>query len=149
MSDVPSDLTAEGARDALERFLNWRNAKVQAELKWLQADAIDASNARSFKSQYDAKILRRDQVLFCVARIANEEFKYSDIEAMVREKFPETSQGKALNVTTALSELAEGTAGILQRNSKRDAYMLKDPIFRTLIEKKLRFREGGQSIPWA
>lgn len=148
---LTAEMTAAEARDALEKFLNWRNAKVHSELQWLHGDGevMAPAKADSLKREYDAKILRRDQVLFCIAQMAGDEFRYSDIETLVRVNFPISNQGRALNVTTALSELADKATGIIKRNSKRDAYMFRHTMLRALIARNLRSRDGSETVAWA
>lgn len=146
MSDLPSDLTAESARGALERFIAWRNGKVLGDLQWSISESNAASKVDALKQQLDAKLLRRNQVLFCLGQIARDEFKYSDIEALVRERFPISNQGTTLNVTNALSELGDQELGILMRNPTGDAYMLKHPLFRAAIRQQLRCADGSEVV---
>ena len=145
MSDIPINLTTEEARKALSRFVNARNAKVQADLQWL-SNATEAPATEPLAAQLADKLLRRNQVLFCVGHLAPEEFQYSEIEALVRERFPISNQGAALNVTSALSELADKETGILMRNPKGDAYMLKDPAFQTIIRSMLCCADGSEQV---
>ena len=95
---------------------------------------------------FEAKIARRNQVLFCVGNFDKDEFRYSDIEAFVRQRFPNSNQGVALNVTNAISELAHEVTGILKRTPKGDAYMLKDPIFRTCLRTMLQCPENCENV---
>ncbi|MDX8399820.1 MAG: hypothetical protein R8K20_06185 [Gallionellaceae bacterium] len=147
MSPTENQLTLEMAYEIVKKLVHARDAKILADIQWMSsnlksptAEEDVLSNAR------DEKILQRNQVLFCVGLFDKEEFKYSDIEALIRQRFPNSNQGAVLNVAHALSELAGDETGILQRTPEGKSYMLKDPLFRSCIIKMLRCDEGSEIV---
>lgn len=147
MSDIPSKLTAKEACRAIKHFLQLRDAKIIEEGQWLNTNLSDDSGASpSLDKECEQKISRRNQVLYCLGQTNQEEFNYATIEAAVRQRFPESNRRAVLNVTTALSELADKDTGMLQRNAKGDGYMLKNPMFRTCLRAILRCAEDSETI---
>ena len=124
-----------------------RDAKILADIQLLNSISTNnATTAEATRNQFEAKVARRNQVLFCVGYFDKDEFRYSDIEAFVRQRFPNTNQGVALNVTNAISELAHDDTGILKRTPNGDAYMLKHPIFRTCLRNILQCPENSEKV---
>jgi serine/threonine protein kinase len=146
-SDSPSDKKLSGSYKAIEEFMNERDAKILADIQWLNANSMsDLDTADSYSLERDEKVARRNQVLYAVAWIDEVEFRYSDIEAYVRLVFPDSFQGAVLNVTNAMSEMAHQKNGILKRTPKGNAYMLKDPLYRVCLRNKLQRPDDGEKI---
>ena len=147
MADLQKDLTPEEAYKAIKQLMYERDAKVLADMQWLESNLkTDAKDAGLTAAERDAKFMLRNQVLYCIGHIDQEGFRYSDIEALVRKRFPLSNTGVVLNVAKAMSELAGGETGILQRTPAGDGYMLKHPAFRTCLRAMLRCAEGSEVI---
>lgn len=140
MSASPIDLTPENARQIIDQLIIRRDAKVRADLQLLSAGDDGLENMLA------EKLMRRDQVLYSVGHVDKEEFRYADIEAFIRRRFPATNPGTVLNVSSAMAELAEGDNGILKRNPDGTAYMLKTPLFRSTIQAMLRCADGKEVV---
>ena len=147
MSDTEQDLTLEDAYKVIKKLIVERDSKMLADMQWMNANLASAASATaSLTQQMDAKISQRNQVLFSVGYIEQDEFRYSDIEAFIRQRFPVSNQGAVLNVAHAMSEMAGSETGILKRTPKGDGYMLKAPIFRTCLRAMLRCDEGSEVV---
>lgn len=147
LSDLPNNMKPEDAYKIIEQFIHERNAKIQADMQWLNSNLAGASSATgSPTDKLNAKIVRRDQVLFCVGYLDKDEFNYSDIEAFVRQRFPNSNRGTSINVTSALSEMSKQDTGILTHTPRKDGYMFKYSIFRTCLRAMLRCPENIEIV---
>lgn len=144
MSDSPSNITAAVAYEAIAQFMLQRDQAILKDMQWVKENVAEAEDGSIGDSA--AKIMRRNQVLYCVANIAQESFKYADIEKFVRQRFPNTNQGTVLNVTNAMSELANDSSGLLKGTPKRDGYMLKDPMYRKCLQSMLRCADNAEVV---
>lgn len=150
MTEAQSGLTLENACSVLEQLISGRDAKLRADMQWLDSNSPPAADAATpAMDGLDDKIVRRNQVLFCIGITEKDEFRYADIEALVRRHFPEENRGEVLNVARAMSELSGGANGILTSNPTRDAYMLTDPIFRMAIRAMLLRKGDSEAIEHA
>lgn len=147
LSDTPVELTLEYAAKTVKQLMRERDTKILADMQWMSGNMQPTeSEAAALAKERDSKIAHRNQVLYCVGMLDKDEFRYSDIEALIRQRFPQTNQGTVLNVAHAMSELASDTAGILKRTPKGDGYMLKDPVFRTAIGNLLRCADDSETV---
>lgn len=131
-------------------FLAEKNAKrlsrlmlVIADQKWLNTSLSSAYNSVDrLLNERETRIGRRNQVLYCIGKTERSDFKASEIDALVRKHFPESTKDKALNIAQVLSELAGPEDGILKRAPKGDAFMFKDPAYRMCIRAMLEKVDG-------
>lgn len=147
MSDTPVELNLEDAAKTVKQLMRERDTKILADMQWMSSNMQPTgSEAEALVKERDSKIAHRNQVLYCVGILAKDEFKYTDIEALIRRRFPRTNQGAVLNVAHAMSELANDKTGILKRTPKGDGYMLKDPVFRAAIGNMLRCADDSEAV---
>jgi Cdc6-like AAA superfamily ATPase len=112
---------------------------AKAESKWLD-DSLSSDWAviEGHMNARDTRAGRRNQVIYAIGRCDKEEFKYSDIEAIVRSEFPVTTNGVVLNSAQALTTLGEGPNPLLRRTPKGDAYRFVSPKLRMAIRAGLK-----------
>lgn len=147
MSDKPNEITPAIAYKAIEQFMLQRNEHIIKDMQWVKENVNNNTDSEEgLIGDHETKIARRNQVLYCVAHIEQESFKYSDIEKLIRQRFPKTNQGTVLNVTNAMSELANDSTGLLKGTPKRDGYMLKDPVYRQCLKSMLRCADSTETI---
>ena len=94
----------------------------------------------------ETKVSRRNQCIFSIGVIERSNFTYRDIEGIIREQFPESTQGVALNVSGELSRLASGDNPIIKRLPNDDAYRLASPKFRMAIRSMLEKSASGAVV---
>ena len=147
MSESTNEITAAVAYKAIEQFILERDQHIVKDMQWVKENVTNDSVTGDAKiGDHDAKIARRNQVLFCVANIEQESFRYTDIEKIIRKRFPNTNQGTVLNVTNAMSELANDSTGLIKGTPKRDGYMLKDAMYRKCLQSMLRCAENSEVV---
>ncbi len=111
--------------DLLEHS-NWHGKNEQlheADTKWL---------AQGLRSSYDiiesvmnekrTEAGRRNQVLFALGGIQERLFNYTDVENIIRREFPNSTDGKLLNVSQLLSELSKRENPIIKQPQKSSDY---------------------------
>lgn len=117
---------------------------TQARKSWFEESIssvrqiVDANlNARETKAG------RRNQVIFAIGCVKTEDFRYSDVEAMVRNEFPGSTAGVELNIIQRLGELENSKHPIIKRVPKGDAYRVINPKVKIAIRVMLR-KNGGK-----
>lgn len=147
MTDMQNELTQEAVYKAIKQLIRDRDTKILTDMQWLSSNLPSAAGAAEAQAAARAaKIAQRNRVLFCVGYLASDEFRYSDIEALMRQRFPISCQGGGLNVAYALAELAVNGTGILTHTPKRDGYMLKAPLYRSCLRNMLSCADGSELV---
>lgn len=120
---------------------------AKSDAKWLKTSLSSSYSAvEMLMNERNTKIGRRNQVLFCLGILEQDEFKYSDVETIVRNEFPESTKDTTLNIPQVLSELADESQGVLKKAPKGDAYMFKDPMYRMCIRAMLKHNFGSDTV---
>ncbi len=78
--------------------------------------------------------------------VESEEFKWSDIEDILRKNFPQSTNNLTLNLAQILSGLAHRTNSIIKRSPKGDAYCFSDPKYRMCLRAMLRKRNDSYLV---
>ncbi|WP_373354368.1 AAA family ATPase [Pseudoroseicyclus sp. CXY001] len=126
-----NDATAEGEEFRMAEEL-WFNQNFSAARETLEQNL----NARETKRG------RRNQVIYSLGIIQIEDFKYTDVEKLVRKEFPQSTQGITLNVTQRLGELEGGTHPMIKRIPRGDAYRVIDPKIKIAARVMLQKVDG-------
>ncbi|OIP87585.1 MAG: hypothetical protein AUK37_01275 [Rhodobacterales bacterium CG2_30_65_12] len=129
----------------------------------VNSDVIERAEGRWFETSISAvrqivdtnlnaretKAGRRNQVIYALGCIKTEDFKYSDVEAVVRQEFPDSTEGVELNIIQRLGELEKGTHPIVKRVPKGDAYRVINPKVKIAIRVMLRKVNGRvEKVPF-
>jgi Cdc6-like AAA superfamily ATPase len=118
---------------------------IDADRVWLGSSlSADYTVIEAAMNAKETKIGRKNQCIFALGLIEKDEFKASDIETIVRQQFPTTTEKTTLNVPAILGDLAkkEGEP-IIKKTSKGDAYAFKDPKYRMCIRAMLTKTADG------
>jgi hypothetical protein len=105
-----------------------------AAARWLQA-SLSSSYAAVEEMMNDRSTVagRRNQVLYALGQATKDNFNYTDIEDIVRREFPVSTEGKTLNISGILSELADRDNSLIKRARKANSYSFVDPKYRMCI----------------
>lgn len=105
-----------------------------AAARWLQASLSSSYSAvEEMMNDRSTVAGRRNQVLYALGQVRKDNFNYSDIEEIVRREFPDSTEGKTLNVSGILSELADRENSLIKRARKANSYSFVDPKYRMCI----------------
>lgn len=109
-----------------------------ADEKWLLQGLRESYTAveRHMNSR-DTTVARRNQVIYCVARLSGHQFDANDIDRSVRNEFPSTV-AKNMGIGAILSELTSGVSPLLARNEDTGSYTVRDPRYLMCIRLMLR-----------
>ena len=112
---------------------------AKAEAEWLsQTLSADYATIENKMNARDTKAGRRNQVLYSLGQCDLENFKYTDIERIVRIEFSKNTAEVTLNTAGNLSELSTGDKPIIRRTPKGDAYRFTSPKYRMCLRTMLR-----------
>ena len=123
---------------------------VEADKRWVQSHLSSSRAAiEASMNKYDTKIARRNQVIYTIGSLSLEEFRYTDVEAELRNLFAASTHDVNLNIPQLLADLASRPDPIIRTTAKGDSYRFTDPMhrmaIRTLLEKQNR-DDGTGSI---
>ena len=112
---------------------------AKAEAEWLsQTLSADYATIENKMNARDTKAGRRNQVLYSLGQCDQENFKYTDIERIVRSEFTKNTREVSLNIAGNLSELSTGDKPIIRRTPKGVAYRFTSPKYRMCLRTMLR-----------
>ena len=116
----------------------------EAERLWLQ-DTISSSQRviKDNMNSFETKAGRRNQVIYSIGLIDSEEFRHTEIEAVIRREFPESAKG-SLNLWQILSDLSNDENPLLRRNPKGVFYRVIDPKVKIAI--RLMLEKTGEKV---
>lgn len=119
----------------------------EADKFWLkQSLSANYSVIESMMNERDTKVGRRNQTLYSLGLVESEEFKWSDIEEILRREFPDSTNNLTLNLPQILSGLAVKDNPIIKRSPKGDAYCFFDPKYRMCLRAMLRKSSSADQI---
>lgn len=122
-----------------------------ADKKWLRGTLNSAYVVVEGQlNERDTKVQRRNQVLFVLGQILDNEFKVPRVESEIRKTFygddPSAQIGGVGNCLSELTETrpSEGVKPVLRKTAKGDAFMFLDPQYRMCIRAMLRISTSGK-----
>jgi hypothetical protein len=122
-----------------------------ADVAWLKSSLMSSYTVVEAHMNSKTTVAgRRNQVMFALGACKRQEFKYDDIEHVVRHEFPESTNDKQLNVSQILSSLAttelDAAPPLIVRTPKADAYRLVNPKYRMCIRSMLQKDATGNRV---
>lgn len=103
------------------------NVLKEAQISWInQSFTMNYSNIELLMNSNETRVQRKNQVLFALGQVNNENFKYTDIEEIVKKEFPSTSNVK-MNISQVLSEISSHEKSPIKKTIKGDSYTFIDP----------------------
>ncbi|WP_404783874.1 AAA family ATPase [Altericista sp. CCNU0014] len=119
----------------------------EADKFWLnQSLASNYTVIESMMNERSTLVGRRNQTLYSLGLIEVEEFKWSDVESILRREFPSSTNNLTLNIPQILSGLSTQDNPIIKRSPKGDAYCFSDPKYRMCLRAMLRKSTNYDSV---
>lgn len=136
-----------GLRIAQEAERNDRvindNVLNSALMHWImESMSSDWAIIEQAMNSKETKVGRKDQVLYCISRAERDEFKTSEIEAILKKEF-DIGQ-VSLNISQFLSGFANLDNPILKRTPKDDAWRFLSPKYKIAIRVGLKQDGDGK-----
>jgi hypothetical protein len=119
----------------------------EADKFWLnQSLSSNYTVIESMMNERSTLVGRRNQTLYSLGLIEIEEFKWSDVEFILRREFPSSTNSLTLNIPQILSGLSAQENPIIKRSPKGDAYCFSDPKYRMCLRAMLRKSSNSDSV---
>lgn len=77
----------------------------------------------------ETAVSRRNQIIFCIAKIRSHQFDSSVIDRLIRKEFPETIPETNMGIGSILSELSKNTNPLLNKSESANIYSIRDPRY--------------------
>ncbi|MCK0538033.1 AAA family ATPase [Alcanivorax quisquiliarum] len=101
-----------------------------ADLSWLKQGLRQSYQViEAHLNSRETAVARRNQVIYCIAKIRQHQFDSNDIDALIRKEFPSTIPVTNMGIGSILGELAKGGSPLLNRNEKNNSYSIRDPRY--------------------
>lgn len=111
----------------------WKFDKVllqKADLSWLKQGLRQSYHViETHLNSRETAVARRNQVIYCIAKIRQHQFDSNDIDALIRKEFPTTIPETNMGIGSILGELAKGDSPLLNRNDRNNSYSVRDPRY--------------------
>ncbi len=117
-----------------------------AEKAWAE-DSLshDLGTIELLMNSRDTKVGRKNQVLYCLGLHPKEDFKYSDIEKSVRQKF-KVNEAINLNIPQILASFMKAENPLLRRLPTGEGYRFVSPKLRMIIRARFRLDEDNRVV---
>lgn len=110
-----------------------------AEKSWAEDTlSADWTVIQALMNVNESSAGRKNQLLYALGRHDFEDFRYSDIEKILRAEFPTSTQNVGLNIAGMLTSFSTSNNALLRRTPNQDAYRFVSPKLRMAIRTRLR-----------
>lgn len=79
-------------------------------------------------------VARRNQVIYCLAKLTGHQFESSDVDSIIRKEFPTTVPATNMGLGSILTDLSNGNSPLVVKNDKANTYSVKDPRYLMCIK---------------
>lgn len=128
---------------------NWKYDKAllsKSDLSWLKQGLRQSYQViESHLNSRETSVARRNQVIFCMAKISSHQFDSNDIDLLIRKEFPGTIPETNMGIGSILGELAKGGAPLLNKNEKNNSYSVRDPRYLMCIRVAL-YKDSSEKV---
>ncbi|WP_206052714.1 AAA family ATPase [Neptunomonas marina] len=91
-------------------------------------------------------VARRNQVIYCVAKVSSHQFDSSVIDGLIRKEFPGTIPETNMGIGSILGELSKGSNPLLIYNNSANTYAVRDPRYLMCIKLVLYKDSAHQKV---
>ncbi|WP_369743070.1 ATP-binding protein [Pseudidiomarina sp. PP-1MA] len=118
-----------------------------ADVEWLKQGLRNSYQViEAHLNSRETAVARRNQVIFCIAKVRQHQFDSNDIDQLIRREFPSTIPETNMGVGSILGELAKGSNPLLNRSSKSNSYSIRDPRYLMCIRVALHKDNDSQRV---
>ncbi|WGL17868.1 AAA family ATPase [Microbulbifer bruguierae] len=102
----------------------------KTDLSWLRQGLRQSYQViENHLNSRETAVARRNQVIFCIAKIRRHQFDSNDIDNLIRKEFPSTIPVTNMGIGSILGELTKGEKPLLNKNEKSNSYSVRDPRY--------------------
>jgi len=107
-------------------------------LEWLKMSMQSATvTVESHMNSKETRAGRRNQCIYALGVCDNEDFRYLDVEKIIKHEFPLSTANTKLNVSQNLSTLSKGGSPLIKKSTQTGYYRFCDPRYRMAIRSLL------------
>jgi hypothetical protein len=119
----------------------------QADADWL-TDGMNSAQVSVAErlNERNTRVGRRNQVLYVLGRLPFGRFGVPEIEAIVRDEFKDSSEGKTLAIGQILQDLASGPSAIIKQAAGGGGYEFRDARTAMALRVMLRREEDRDKV---
>lgn len=129
---------------------NWKYDKtllLKSDLSWLKQGLRQSYQViENHLNSRETSVARRNQVIYCMAKIIHHQFDSNDIDVLIRKEFPSTIPETNMGIGSILGELAKGEAPLLNKNEKSNSYSVRDPRYLMCIRLALYKDNSSEKV---
>lgn len=129
---------------------DWKYEKSllqKADISWLKQGLRQSYQViESHLNSRETSVARRNQVIFCIARINKHQFDSNDIDGLIRKEFPNTIPDTNMGIGTILGDLSKGDMPLLNKNNKTNTFSIRDPRYLMCIRVALYKDQTSEKV---
>jgi len=119
----------------------------ESDTQWLiQGLRHSYQVVESHLNSRETAVSRRNQVIFCIAKIQSHQFDSNIIDGLIRKEFYSTIPETNMGIGSILGELSKGPNPLLNKNGTTNLYSVRDPRYLMCIRIMLYKQSHGQKI---
>jgi hypothetical protein len=135
------------AKLAIDARRVFKSFLPEVDKAWLSSSLSNVYGViENWMNERETKIGRRNQLLYSLGKVTKDEFRFGEIEAVLRAEFPESTSDRGLNTNQMLGEFCGSDEPILKNAPKGDGYMFADPKFRLCIRVMLKKDPAKETV---
>jgi hypothetical protein len=119
-------------------IIDTRSINQAEEDWWVESLSSDWAVIEASMNARETRAGRKNQVIYALGQCEREDFKYSDVEKIIRSEFPKNTRHVTLNVNQAMTSLEQQDSPLIRRTTKGDAYRFVSPKLRMAIRSGLK-----------
>lgn len=124
-----------------------KNLIEEADSEWLtESFRLTYQIIEDHLNSRDTTIARRNQVIYCIAKIPLHQFDSNDVEKLIREEFPDTISSPNMGIGNILTTLSSSETPLLNRNSKNNTYSVRDARYIMCIQLMLVKKNDSSGV---
>lgn len=123
-----------------------RDVVTEAEKAWVQESlSADLGTVEMVMNSRDTKVGRKNQVLFCLGAFNKEDFKHTEIEKSVRDRFS-VEETIGLNIPQILASFAKADNPLIRKVAVGEGYRFVSPKLKMVVRTRLQLDEENKVI---
>jgi hypothetical protein len=91
-------------------------------------------------------VARKNQVIYCLAKISGHQFETSDIDLLIRKEFPTTVPATNMGLGSIFTVLSSGNSPLIVKSDNANIYNIKDPRYLMCIKIMLYKDQSAEQV---
>lgn len=129
---------------------NWRYESSLLEMadhEWLMQGLRQCYQVvESHLNSRATAVARRNQVIYCLAKITAHQFESSDVDSLIRKEFPTTVPATNMGLGSILTDLSNGDSPLVVKSDNANIYSIRDPRYLMCIKLMLYKDQAAEQV---